>query len=184
MNDLRKQKVSAVEAFVTFESHETADRAVAASQNFGTLSGQSKRNPNPSICPCFGSVYDMCIAGAGIHNGQTCELRVPPEPESLHWYSFAAFWSSLRSFPSIFPSIFYGFDDQMLKIPRDRLEIQPFEQTVRQALILAATLTLLLGGFAAVVQADILKGNTAYLGGCDDAMSPTLDRHDSSIVHQ
>lgn len=108
-----KQKVNAVEAFVTFESHESSDSAVAESADFG------------------------------VYNGQTCELRTPPEPESLHW---------------------------------DRLEIQPFEQSVRQCLILAVTLALLMSGFAAAAQADILKGNTAYLGGCDDAMSPTRDR--------
>jgi hypothetical protein len=30
---------------------------------------------------------------------------------------------------------------------------------------------------------DIWKGNTAYLGGCDDAMSPTKDHHNSTIIH-
>ena len=33
------------------------------------------------------------------------------------------------------------------------------------------------------MQADIWKGNTAYLGGCDDAMAPYTDPHDSTVVH-
>jgi hypothetical protein len=128
MDDLRVAKVTAVEAFVTFESHLDAEKAIADSDNFGNYKGQTcklteVRSSQPAsqrAQPQRRRCEKHCRVLFALIKCMATAFVQPPEPESLHW---------------------------------DRLPIQPTEQAIRKYSILTATIVLLFSGFFGVIQA-------------------------------
>jgi hypothetical protein len=128
MDDLRVARVTAVEAFVTFESHLDAEKAIADSDNFGNYKGQTcklteVRSSQPAsqrAQPQRRRCEKHCRVLFALIKWMATAFVQPPEPESLHW---------------------------------DRLPIQPTEQAIRKYSILTATIVLLFSGFFGVIQA-------------------------------